>query len=124
MTAAHCVEGAQRIKVHVGKHGLKKFEGGEQRINASDFIFHPKWLEKKYGYDFAIIRLSSTVDLNKKPFSGLVCLNQDISNSFVGSNIFGHLGGGMDHYFDKLELNHGPFGHDRIVLTTRLPPLK
>ena len=84
LTAAHCTDGATSIFVYAGEHNTQVYEG-EQYIEASDFIIHPKYYGNgNYGYDFSIIRLKTPIDLNQNQNVGLVCLNQDINKSFVG----------------------------------------
>ena len=68
----------------VGEHNTQVSDG-EKFIPASDFIVHPKWSGNIiFGYDYSIIRLNTSVDLNANPFAGLVCLNQDVYKSFTG----------------------------------------
>ncbi|XP_063078898.1 elastase-1-like [Engraulis encrasicolus] len=83
MTAAHCVDSPKTWRVGLGEHDLQRRERGEQYIDVSQAIVHPRWNPRNTasGYDIALLRLSSPARLNRYvqlarlPRSGTVLRN-------------------------------------------------
>uniref|UniRef100_A0A3P8WQB1 pancreatic elastase n=1 Tax=Cynoglossus semilaevis TaxID=244447 RepID=A0A3P8WQB1_CYNSE len=66
MTAAHCVDSQRTWRVVLGEHDLNSDSGREQIKGVSRVYIHPKWnsYNVAYGYDVALLRLSSEATLN------------------------------------------------------------
>ncbi|XP_063072290.1 elastase-1-like [Engraulis encrasicolus] len=66
MTAAHCVDSQRTWRVVVGDHNINSHEGREQYVSVSRVYIHPNWNRNNvaYGYDIALLRLSTEVTLN------------------------------------------------------------
>ncbi|KAM4587301.1 elastase-1-like [Odontesthes bonariensis] len=66
MTAAHCVDSRKTWRVVLGEHDLNNNYGTEQVIGVSHVYIHPNWNSNNvaYGYDVALLKLSSDATLN------------------------------------------------------------
>jgi secreted trypsin-like serine protease len=66
VTAAHCVYGqsAGNLRVVAGDHDLSVSEGTEQVASVASIARHPSYNPNTIDYDFAVLRLSSSLTLN------------------------------------------------------------
>ncbi|CAG7721359.1 unnamed protein product [Allacma fusca] len=66
VTAAHCIYGqsAANLRVVAGDHDLFASEGTEQTANVRTLVRHPNYNTNTIDYDFAVIRLSTSLTLN------------------------------------------------------------
>ena len=65
LTAAHCLEGASpdQIQVLAGSSSVVDIEEG-QLVDVVEIIMHPEYSDVGTGYDIALIRLASPLDLS------------------------------------------------------------
>ena len=60
LTAAHCKVSVNLFRVHVGEHDVTKSDG-EMKIDASEWINHPRYDAPTSNFDFAVLRLAHHV---------------------------------------------------------------
>jgi len=80
LTAAHCLTGRGSLYVVLGDYDVNRRDSGEVSylVRSSNFRLHPSYNSRSQDYDFAIIRLSSSVTFTNsvKP----VCMPNPQSN--------------------------------------------
>ena len=87
LTAAECTAGADSITVALGDHNTALADG-EMFYNVTDILIHPLWNPPTTYYDYAILRLNSTVAISPaNPFVGLACLPPDVTQTFNGTRL-------------------------------------
>ncbi|RDD44444.1 Chymotrypsin-like elastase family member 1 [Trichoplax sp. H2] len=66
LTAAHCVDSgfASEYRAVACEYNLKKSDGGEQTIAASQLIIHESWNPSVINYDVAVVKLASSITYN------------------------------------------------------------
>lgn len=64
LTAAHCVDEASWVLVHLGAHNISETESTTVTLNSSKFIIHENWNETLLQNDIALIHLPRNVTLN------------------------------------------------------------
>ena len=77
ITAAHCVEGFSATQLQV-LTGARKLDGSGVRRNVSSISIHPRWNNRTFDYDVAVLRLSTSA-------TGLPVASLTTSDGTVGS---------------------------------------
>jgi len=87
VTAAHCVYGqsAGNLRVVAGDHDLFVSEGTEQVSNVRSLVYHPSYNPNTIDYDYAVIRLSSSLSLNSNVNTIALASSEPTSGSCVNS---------------------------------------
>jgi len=95
LTAAHCLEGAMpnQIQVLAGSSSVVDINGG-QLVDVAEIIMHPNYFDVGTGYDIALLRLSSPLDLSgnsarKIPYASPLDEQNGLTNEGVLSLISG-----------------------------------
>lgn len=61
LTAAHCLQQAQRFKVRVGDRNTEKEDGNEMVHEVEMIIKHNKFNKENYNYDIAVLKLKTPI---------------------------------------------------------------
>ena len=66
LTAAHCVDGTQRLQLHFGAQNINNYTEPGQAIvfQGSSYTLHPSWDPQTLTGDIAIIRLDNGLEFN------------------------------------------------------------
>lgn len=66
LTAAHCVDGTQRLQLHFGAQNINNYtEPGQVLVfQGSSYTLHPSWDPQTLNGDIAIIRLDNGLEFN------------------------------------------------------------
>ncbi|XP_018321959.1 brachyurin-like [Agrilus planipennis] len=65
LTAAHCVDGAEKVEVILGAHNIRELEPTQRRYITSKFIIHPEWDSYYLTNDIALVVLPEHVPLSR-----------------------------------------------------------
>ena len=86
LTSAHCAGNkAESVFVILGVHNISIPEG-QQQFNVTEVLIHPMWNPTSMLYDFAILRLNSSVVISHNDI-GLACLPNDATQDFNGTKL-------------------------------------
>lgn len=85
ITAAHCIEGvsASSLQVVAGDHRLNVNDGTEQNLKVSRIIKHSGYNSRTFENDIALLKLSSSLNLNSAYVSP-VCLPTQQNHEYSG----------------------------------------
>ena len=77
MTAAHCCDKAQKVKIWTGQHRTDRWDSGEKVFWASSIHMHPDYDKRTFEHDVCILKvddLEQGMDLSNNSVADFACL--------------------------------------------------
>jgi len=91
LTSAHCVQNADGIDINLGDHDLTRtLETNAFKVKAErPFIIHERYTRSKnsVSFNFALLKLSETVDYNRYPNIRPICLPDGSYKNYDGEGV-------------------------------------